>query len=266
MKAVGTACVILLVGLASLTSLAGAAELRVCADPNNMPFSNHAGEGFENKLAEMLARELGRDLIYFWWPQRRGFVRNTVRANACDVIMGMPPGLQGLDSTAPYYRSGYVFVTRADRRLDLRSITDPRLRSLRIGIHLIGDDGANVPPAHALAAQGIVENVRGYSIYGDYSRANPPAELLEAVAQGEIDVAAAWGPLAGWFAGRSNVQLNLMPISDTETFAPLAFAYDVAIGIRAGEDELKAELQLALSKRRAQIRKLLMDYGVPFFQ
>jgi mxaJ protein len=251
--------------LALVCSLSPAAggEFRVCADPNNMPFSNRAGEGFENKLAELLAHELGRDLAYFWWPQRRGFVRNTVRAGSCDVIMGMPPGLQGLESTLPYYRSGYVFVTRADRELDVSSITDPRLKSLRIGVHMIGDDGANVPPAHALASQGIVANVRGYSIYGDYGEADPPARLVEAVAKGEIDVAAAWGPLAGWAAQASDVPLTLTPITGTEDFAPLIFDYAIAIGLRRGEQELKAELEAAVSRRQADIKALLKSYGVP---
>lgn len=147
-----------------------------------MPFSNRAGEGFENRLAALMAHDLDRELTFFWWPQRRGFVRNIVKAGVCDVIMGMPPGLQELDSTTPYYRSGNVFVTRADRHRDTHSMTDPRLRSLNIGVHLIGDDGVNVPPAHALAEQGIVKNVSGYSIYGDYSEAYPPAKLMEAVA------------------------------------------------------------------------------------
>jgi mxaJ protein len=239
------------------------AELRVCADPNNMPFSNRAGEGFENRLAALIANDLDLELTFFWWPQRRGFVRNTVKAGVCDVIMGMPPGLQGLDSTAPYYRSGYVFVTRADRHLDIHSMTDPRLRSLNIGVHLIGDDGVNVPPAHALAEQGIVKNVSGYSIYGDYSDADPPAKLIEAVARGDIDVAAAWGPLAGWYAQSSAVPLTVKPITQTESFAPLVFDFGIAVGVRRGNAELKADLEKALTRRRAEIHSLLKHYGIP---
>ncbi|RWM85290.1 MAG: quinoprotein dehydrogenase-associated putative ABC transporter substrate-binding protein [Mesorhizobium sp.] len=238
-------------------------ELRVCADPNNMPFSNRAGEGFENRLAALMAHDLDRELTFFWWPQRRGFVRNTVKAGVCDVIMGMPSGLQGLDSTTPYYRSGYVFVTRADRHLDIHSMTDPRLRSLKIGVHLIGDDGVNVPPAHALAEQGIVKNVSGYSIYGDYSEADPPAKLMEAVARGDIDVAAAWGPLAGWYAKSSAVRLVVTPIRGTEGFAPLVFDFGIAVGVRRGNAELQAELEKALTRRRAEIDGLLKTYGIP---
>jgi mxaJ protein len=255
-------------GLLLLACLLGAhpassAELRVCADPNNMPFSNRAGEGFENRLAALMAHDLDRELTFFWWPQRRGFVRNTVRAGVCDVIMGMPPGLQGLDSTTPYYRSGYVFVTRADRHLDIHSMTDPRLRSLKIGVHLIGDDGVNVPPAHALAEQGIVKNVSGYSIYGDYSEADPPAKLMEAVARGDIDIAAAWGPLAGWYAKSSAVRLMVTPITETEGFAPLAFDFGIAVGVPRGNAELKAKLEKALTRRGAEIDRLLKAYGIP---
>src|SRR4051812_30877951 len=140
--------------------------LRVCADPNNLPFSNQAREGFENALASLLAKDRGARLEYTWWAQRRGFLRSTLNAGACDVVMGVPPGLDGVRTTAPYYRSTYVFTTRRDRQLHLASLDDPRLRRLRIGVQMIGDDFANSPPAHALSARGLVANVVGYSVYG----------------------------------------------------------------------------------------------------
>ena len=124
---------------------------RVCADPNNLPFSNSAGEGFENKLAEMIAQKLGKKLSFTWWAQRRGFIRHTLKAGACDLVMGVPVHYDLVESTQPYYRSTYVFVTQASRHLELSSMTDERLRTLKIGVHLIGDDGNNSPPAHALA-------------------------------------------------------------------------------------------------------------------
>src|SRR4029079_14190800 len=114
------------------------AELRVCADPNNLPFSNARGEGFENKLAEMIARDLDEKLAYVWGAHRRGFSRQTLKAGLCDVVMGMPTGLDMVTSTEPYYRSTYVFVSRADRQLALDSISDPQLRQLKVGVHLIG--------------------------------------------------------------------------------------------------------------------------------
>ncbi|HEX2256830.1 MAG TPA: substrate-binding domain-containing protein [Afifellaceae bacterium] len=238
--------------------------MRVCADPNNLPFSNARGEGFENALAELVARDLGRRLVHVWWAQRRGFIRNTLNAGLCDVVMGTPK-LDMLDATEPYYRSAYVFVSRADRELDISSIKDPRLRELRIGVHLIGDDGSNVPPAHALSQQGIVTNLVGYSIYGDYRESDPPARLIEAVAAGEVDIAAAWGPLAGYFAKRSAVELRVTPMIDTISFIPLVFEYPIAMGVRRG-DPLKDELNGVIRRRGAEIKALLESYGVPVME
>ena len=155
---------------AVLLVLAGdaeARELRVCADPNNLPFSNQRGEGFENRIAEIVAEELGATVAYTWWAQRRGFVRNTVNAGACDLIPGTVFGADGLRTSRPYYRSSYVFLTRADRGPDVESLDDPALRTATIGVQLVGDDGSNTPPAHALARRGVVNNVRGFMVYGD---------------------------------------------------------------------------------------------------
>lgn len=175
-------------GLAALAwpgpASAAERELRVCADPNNLPFSNQERQGFENRIADLVAEALAAELSYTWWAQRRGFIRNTLNAGACDLVIGVPAGYELVETTAAYYRSAYVYVYRADRGLDLRSMQDPRLRELRIGVHLIGDDGANPPPAHALGQQGIVDNVVGYMIYGDYREPNPPARIIDAVARG----------------------------------------------------------------------------------
>ena len=245
------------------TPTAARAELRVCADPNNLPFSNDKGEGFENRLAELIGSDLGETVTYVWWAQRRGFIRKTLNAGQCDVIMGMPVGLDMIATTQPYYRSSYVFVTRADRDLKLRSITDPQLRQLRIGVHLIGNDGFNTPPAHALGEQGIVDNVSGYLIYGDYRSPNPPSALIEAVARGKIDVAAAWGPLAGYFAKQSGVPLRMEPIAETNAFPPFAFQYAIALAVRKDDAALKARLDDVIARERPQIHKLLAEYGVP---
>jgi len=238
-------------------------EFRVCADPNNLPFSNDKGEGFENKLAELIAKDLGKRVSYTWWAQRRGFVRNTLKAGHCDVIMGVPAQYELVATTRPYYRSSYVFLSRDDRRLDLASLSDPRLRELKIGVHLLGDDGFNTPPANALGEEGITRNVVGYSIYGDYRTPNPPARLVEAVADGEVDVAAVWGPLAGYFAQRSAVPLRVVPITGTEAFAPLLFQFDIAIGVRKQDKALKAQLDEILVRDAGAIHALLVSYGVP---
>jgi mxaJ protein len=237
-------------------------ELRVCADPNNLPFSNARGEGFENELALLVARELGRTVSYTWWAQRRGFIRNTLNAGKCDVIMGVP-ALDMIDTTRPYYRSTYVFVSRADRRLDFSSIEAPELRKLRIGVHLIGDDGSNTPPAHALGEQNIVDNVVGYMIYGDYREDSPPAGLIKAVERGEVDIAAVWGPLAGYFATRSQVPLKLVPITNTVAYLPYVFHYSIAMGVRKGDETLKQALDEIIVGKRDEIRELLERYGIP---
>lgn len=238
-------------------------ELRVCADPNNLPFSNEDGEGFENRIAELVADELDAELSYTWWAQRRGFIRNTLKAGTCDLVIGVPAGYELVETTEPYYRSAYVYVYRADRGLDLRSMRDPRLRELTIGVHLIGDDGANPPPAHALGEQGIVDNVVGYMIYGDYREPNPPARLVEAVAKGELDVAAVWGPIGGYFAKQASVPLEAVPITDTADFAPLRFEFGVAVGVRKGERAFRDQLSEILERRRDDIHALLDRYGVP---
>jgi mxaJ protein len=239
--------------------------LRVCADPNNLPFSNARGEGFENALAELVAGELGKTVSYTWWAQRRGFIRNTLNAGTCDVIMGVPP-LDMIATTRPYYESTYVFVSRQDRGLGFSSMGAPELKTLRIGVHLIGDDGANTPPAHALGERHIVDNVVGYMIYGDYREDSPPARLIEAVERGEVDVAAAWGPLAGYFAKRSPVPLRIVPITDTEAYRPLLFQFPIAIGVRNGDDALKDQLNEIIQRRHDDIRALLQRYGVPLVE
>jgi ABC-type amino acid transport substrate-binding protein len=150
-----------------------------------------------------------------------------------------------------------------DRQLDIASMTDPRLRTLKIGIQLIGDDGFNTPPGHALAEQGIVDNVVGYTVYGDYRRPDPPAQILEAVARGEIDIAAVWGPLAGYFARQSPVKLTVVPITETERFAPLLFQFDLAIGVRKGDDKRREELDQLISRNSLQIAEILDRFGVP---
>lgn len=242
------------------------AELRVCADPNNLPFSNAAGEGFENKLAELVAKHSGRKLTYTWWAQRRGWFRNTLKAGTCDVVMGVPAALDMVLATQPYYRSTYVFVYRVDHHLDLSSIKDPRLHDLTIGVHLIGDDGYNTPPAHVLGEEGIIQNVKGYPIYGDYREANPPARVVEAVETGALDVAAVWGPLGGYAALHSRVPLKVVPITDTESFAPFAFQYDVAMGVRKKDRALKTELDGVITRNATEIRALLASYGVPIVE
>ncbi len=236
--------------------------LRVCADPNNLPFSNDREEGFENRLARLIAGELGVNVTYTWWAQRRGFARNTLNAGRCDVIMGVPSSYEMGRTTRPYYRSSYVFVTRTADGLELDSLDDSRLRSLSIGVHVIGDDFSNVPPAHALAKRGIVDNVRGFSIYGDYSEPNPPRALIDALAREEIDIAIAWGPLAGYFAKKSNIPLHITRLA-AAVDSGLPMAFDISMAVRQDDTDLLRRLDRAVAERRSDIDALLLEYGVP---
>jgi mxaJ protein len=240
-----------------------AAPLRVCADPNNLPFSNQQREGFENRIADIVARDLRRPLAYFWLPQRRGFVRNTLKANRCDLVMGVPAESEMLRPTRPYYRSTYVFVARRDRALHLRSFDDPRLKTLTIGIQVTGDDYANPPAAQALAARQIVQNVRGYTVYGDYSQPDPPRGLIDAVANKTVDVAVAWGPMAGYFARREPVPMEVTPVSPQADSRFVRFVYDIAMGVRRDDAALAQRLDDVIAHRREEIRRVLADYGVP---
>jgi quinoprotein dehydrogenase-associated probable ABC transporter substrate-binding protein len=240
--------------------------LRVCADPNNLPFSNEAQQGFENKLAILVGEALHQPVTYTWHAERRGFIRQTLKAKECDVVMGLPVPYPQAEMTRPYYRSTYVFVSRTDRHLGLASIKDPRLHQLKIGIQIIGEDGFNTPPAHALAAQGIVNNLVAYSVYGDYRNANPPAAIVSAVERGDVDIAAVWGPLAGYFSKQSQVPLTLAPITDTAAFTPLKFEWDIGIGVRKGDEAFRNQLDEIVAQKRPQITSLLQSYGVPLVE
>jgi mxaJ protein len=237
--------------------------LTVCADPNNLPFSNRARKGFENRLAALIARERHARLDYVWWAQRRGYVRNTLNAGKCDLWPGVASTVDMLATSRPYYRSSYVFVSRARDNLDGLSLDDPRLRHLKLGVQLVGDDGSNTPPAHALASRNIVGNVRGYMLYGDYGRPNPSAAIVEAVARGEIDVGLVWGPLAGYFARRAPVALRIEPVTPWLDEARLPMVYDISVGVRRGDLALLRDVDRILAAQRAEIRALLQRYGVP---
>ena len=236
---------------------------RVCADPNNLPFSNQDQEGFENKIAEVFARELGQTVDYTWHPQRRGFLRNTLNAGKCDVVMGMPADLDSVLTTRPYYRSSYAFVYPEEAGYQLSSLDDPVLKDLRIGVHLIGDDYTNSPPAHALSSRGIVENVVGYSVFGDYAEDSPPGKIVAAVASKEIDTAIIWGPIAGYFAKKQAVALHVSPVPADADSGSFLFAYDIALGVRRNDEELRNTLNRLLDQQSTEIHDILIHYGIP---
>jgi len=237
--------------------------LTVCADPNNLPFSNRARQGFENRIAALIAKDLGVGIDYVWWAQRRGYVRNTLGSDMCDLWPGVAKGVDMVTTTLPYYRSTYVFVTRADRQLAGLSFDDPRLRKLRIGVQMVGNDAMNTPPTHALAVRGITDNVHGYMLYGNYQEPNPPAKIVEGVAQKDIDVAIAWGPMAGYFVRISPVKLRIEPVSPTVEQGQWPMTYSIAMGVRKGQSGFKAKVEDILRREQPAIARILADYGVP---
>jgi mxaJ protein len=237
--------------------------LRVCADPNDLPFSNRAEQGFENKLAQMLGQSLGRQVQFVWKMQGNGFLRS-VAARKCDVVMGLPTDdhAYGVLTTDPYYRSAYALVYRANAPYRLKSLDDPRLRTLQIGVHSMFGDKVYLPPGTILAHRGIVNNVHGYDLFADYYRhANPSANLIKAVADGDVDVAIAWGPLAGYFATREPVKLTVVPLAHTHTKLP--FQYTISMAVSHGDTALRDKLNAFLAAHRAKIHELLANYGVP---
>jgi mxaJ protein len=239
---------------------AAASALTVCADPNNLPFSNSLQQGFENKLVSMLGKQLHTRVTYVWWAQRRGFARHTLAEAKCDLWPGVASGLSNVSTTRPYYRSTYMFVTQVSRPLAGLTLDDPRLKQLTVGVQLIGYDGINTPPAQALAERGITQNVRGFMLYGNYRRSNPPAAIVDAVADGSVDVALVWGPVAGYFARRAAVPLRLEPIPSDPTWK---MAYGVSIGMRPRDTALRQRVDAALSSDRAAIAALLSSFHIP---
>src|SRR5947209_4873686 len=237
--------------------------LTACADPNNLPFSNRAGQGFENKLAGLIAADLDAKLDYVWWAQRRGYVHNTLGEAKCDFWPGITSNVEMVATTRPYYRSTYMFVSRAEANLKGLTLDDPRLRNLKIGVQMVGNDASNTPPAHALAERGVIANVRGYMLYGDYRRPIPPAAGVEAVERGDIDVALVWGPLAGYFAAPSPVPLRLEPVTPWFADQQWPMQFDVSVGVQKDNQKLLKDIDRDLVRRKADIRRLLEAYHVP---
>ena len=248
---------LLFVALLCFTGLAQPRELRVCADPDNLPFSDASGNGFENRIARLVAEEMGAELRYEWLPLRRGFVRKTIDVGLCDVFIGVPREFERVLVTRSYYRSSYVFVD-GPRAHGIDGFDDGRLASLTIGVQLVGNDLAATPPGHALAATRNVENVRGFTIYGE----GPVAQrMVAAVASGEIDAALIWGPQAGYFARQATLEMHAArpPFG----LAGVPFEFDIAMGVRRSDRALRDELDAIIEHRRADIDAILAAYSVP---
>jgi len=254
-----------LAALLPLLLLAGCGErtFTVCADPNNMPFSNRRGEGLENKLAELVARDLDAELQYVWWSQRRGWMRETLGQGRCDAWMGVASGLDAISTTRPYYRSTYVFVSRADADLGGLTLDDPRLRTLDIGVQLAGDDGANPPPADALARRGLTQRIHGFTLYGDNREPDPAAAAVRAVAEGDVDVALVWGPLAGWHTAHANTALRMEPVTPWMDAGRWPMVFDISVGVAKDNQELRRKIDLGLARNREAVRGIVEAFHVP---
>jgi mxaJ protein len=236
--------------------------LRVCNDPDNMPFSNQKEEGFENKIAQLIASDWKSRLEYVWYPTRRGYFR-ILNGMYCDLIIQAPGGLDMAGTTAPYYRSGYVFVTRQNGKLrDIKSLADPRLKKARIGVTLLPSD-EQLPPTMALSHYGVVGNLHGY--LGWYNDEDRPEDIVNAVANDSVDVAIVWGPLAGYFAKRSKVPLKIIPLGERDSLADVPFRYNIAMAVRRRDRELRDSLEKTLKKRAPEIQGILKQYGIPMF-
>lgn len=234
--------------------------LRVCADPDALPYSNEKKEGFENRIAAIVAEELGAQVEYTWFVQRRGFFRNTLNAEKCDVVIGVPSGIEMARTTKPYYRSTFAFVVRRDSAYaDLKSIDDPRLKKAKIGVPLSGDDGANPGPVHALSRRGIIDGVVGFPLYGELGREVPA--IVDAVAQGKVDVGVVWGPQAAYGAKkRPGVVVNAIKEREDDG---IPFTFAISMGTRRADKQLAAELDKAIDTKRDAIRKVIREAGIP---
>jgi mxaJ protein len=246
-----------LLGIVALIALpGGASTLRVCADPDNLPYSKTDGSGFENRIAVLVAESLGATLEYHWFPDRRGFLRKTLNARVCDLVIGLPAQSEHVATTRPYYRATYVLAYRADRVEDLLSLDDPRLRTLSVGVALVGNDLAATPPAHALALRGITNNVVGFPMFGDGTATE---RMTAALTNGTIDVAIMWGPQAGYFAQRSPHRIELVPLHAN---GDEPFEFDIAMGVRRDDVPLARDVDAALQKLQPRIDRILDDFAV----
>jgi quinoprotein dehydrogenase-associated probable ABC transporter substrate-binding protein len=230
--------------------------LRVCADPRNMPFSDEKGEGFENKLAELIAQKLGKNLAYTWYPQAPGFVRNTLGAYKCDLIMGYPQGNDIVQSTNPYYRTAYALVFRPAAGLDdVDTLADPRLKTKHIGIV------AGTPPATLLATNGLMTGAKPYPLVIDTRIDSSAAAMMKDLAAGEIDVGVLWGPMAGYYAMKADPPMKVVPLVKERSGPRLA--YYITMGVRAADQDWKRQLNRLIAENQVAINGILTSFGVP---
>jgi quinoprotein dehydrogenase-associated probable ABC transporter substrate-binding protein len=230
-------------------------SFRVCSDPSNLPFSNDKGEGFENKIAELLAAKLNVPLKYTWYPNSIGFLRNTLRVRRCDIVMGTVSGAELTQTTNPYYRSVYVMVTRKADNITADKIEDPALKKLRIGLT------AGAPPADIAAKNGLAPNIRPYDLYVDTRYQKPGQDMIEDLAKKEIDVALLWGPIAGYYAAQHGDELKITPLINEPKSTRMEFY--ITMAVRPGENVWKNDINNLIRENKDEIDKILRDYHIP---
>ena len=230
-------------------------ELKVCADPNNLPYSDEKREGFENKIAELMGGELGLKVDYAWFPQVIGFVRNTLRARLCDIVMGTVAGDEIMQTTNPYYFTTYVMFYRSDKALAIEGAQDARLTGLRLGVV------AGTPPADLLVRHELMSHTKPYALTVDTRAESPTHQMVQDVIDGTIDVGFLWGPIAGYYRKHDNLPLTLVPLTDEPGAARME--YHIAMGVRANEREWRRRINAAILKRQRDMTAILRDYGVP---
>jgi mxaJ protein len=239
----------------SAVGICDAQQLRVCADPDNMPFSNDKKQGFENVLATVIASDLKEPLVYVWQRMGEGFVREYLNQSRCDLLIGIPTDFHAVSATKPYYRSTYVFLVRTDSPFKPTSLDDPGLTAKRIGVQAL--DEQYTPPGQALVRRGLQNSIRAYHTVG-----GDAGSLIHAVLNRDVDVAVAWGPLAGYYARQSKENLEITPIQP-ESDGPLPFTFQISIGVKKGNEQLRAALDGVLVRQKTEISRILQDYGVP---
>ncbi len=251
-------CLKFLVGLSTLGIAVGLSahtrELRVCADPNNMPFSSRDQTGFENRIAAIVAQDLNARLIFVWQRMGRGFVREYLNKDQCDLLIGIPANYRPVLTTSPYYRSSYVFVSRQEEAVP--ELNSPALHGLKIGVQVL--DEQYTPPGEALARRGLQGAIVGFDTIGDGADS-----IVRAVAEQKVDLAIVWGPLAGYFAKEFGLNLRITPVEPEVDPPGLPLTFAISMGVRKGNVALRDELEKILAHREADIRGILDDYGVP---
>ena len=241
----------------------GTPQLRVCADPANLPYSSRNQEGFENKIADLLAADMHRELRYTWDPQRKTFFRRTLLAGKCDVVISVPAILPVVATTKPIFSSSYVIVQRSNDPHRVVSLDDPYLRDARIGIQSVGLEGINTPPAMALGKRNLVQHLTGYQMWAEEGVTNPQGRIIDAVANGQIDVALVWGPFAGYFAKPYGDKLHLRALTGDSKLPDIAFTYAMAMGVRKSDVALRDMLQDAIDRHLPEIVAILEDFHIP---